>query len=414
MDRLRVIVWPGLAAGAALLMGGIWAHESSQALLLGLGAGTCLGAALMPLIAGRLPREVTGPVARGQAVLDTATAGIVTIDATGLIETFNGAAERMFGWTAAEVLGRNAKILMPEPFSSEHDGYIRRYRETREKRIIGIGREVEALRKDGSTFPIDLSVGEGWVEGAQFFVAVLTDLTERYEMQSKLTQAERLAAIGELAAGVAHEVNNPINTMINCAQLIQDGDDPQENSRIVMEEGQRIAEIVRDLLEFAASSGRQPQADALEETALPKVVARTVGLFGENLRRHGIELEVTVPADLPTAMARPSQLQQVLLNLLLNAKDAVREREVDRRVRIRGGVDGEHVFLTVEDNGPGIPQSIIHRVFEPFVTTKRASGGTGLGLSISRSLIESCGGRLTILATSTAGTTLKVALPQAD
>ncbi|MBL8735380.1 MAG: PAS domain S-box protein, partial [Planctomycetes bacterium] len=184
--------------------------------------------------------------ARWQAIVDTATEGIVTIDEAARIETFNGAAERLFGYTAAEVLGRNVSLLMPAPYQQEHDGYMQRYLRTGERRIIGIGREVLGRRKDGSEFPIDLSVGEGDKDGRRFFTAVIRDITERKEMQTKLAQAERLAAAGELAAGVAHEINNPINTVINCAQLIQDGDDARENCQVIIEEGKRIADIVGD------------------------------------------------------------------------------------------------------------------------------------------------------------------------
>lgn len=419
---LRVFEAPGFAAvgtliGVALIAtapDGRIGHFASGA------GGALIGAAALALLYRPVARRRVAAVekkalgtaavhaAHVQAILDTATEGIVTIDATGTIETFNGAAEGLFGWSAGEVIGRNVKVLMPPPYADQHDGYLQHYRETGEKRIIGFGREVVGKRRDGSTFPIDLSVGEGWIEGKRFFTAVISDITERHEMQAKLTQAERLAAVGELAAGIAHEVNNPINTMINCAQLIQDGDDPAENSQVVIEEGQRIAEIVQDLLQFARDDRDSPQPTSLQE-----VVERTLRLIGESFKRHGIGLRVQLPAGLPPVLARPQQIQQVILNLLINAKDVLQPHPGDRRVEISGGSADTMAFLAVSDNGPGIPDDIGNRVFEPFVTTKRARGGTGLGLPISKSIVEGYGGRIEV-DSSDRGTTFRVFLPVAD
>jgi len=329
--------------------------------------------------------------ARMQAVVATATEGILTIDQHGTVDTLNGAAERLFGYQADEVIGKNVSLLMPPPYRDEHDGYLRRYLNTGERHIIGIGREVVGRRKDGSTFPLDLSVGEGWIAGDRFFTAVIRDVSENKEMQAKLAQTERLAAVGELAAGVAHEVNNPINTVINCAQLITDGDDPGSNAAVIVEEGQRIAAIVQDLLQFARDDRDRPQP-----TAIAEVVERTLRLLAENWKRHGIRLLIDAPDALPQVLARPQQLQQVLLNLLINAKDALLQepRKGDREVRLRAAVEGDGVALYVRDNGPGIPRHLGDRIFEPFITTKRAKGGTGLGLSISKSIVEGHGGTI--------------------
>jgi len=345
--------------------------------------------------------------ARWQAIVDTATEGIVTIDEAARIETFNGAAERLFGYTLAEVLGRNVSLLMPNPYQQQHDGYMERYLRTGERRIIGIGREVLGRRKDGSEFPIDLSVGEGNKDGRRFFTAVIRDISERKEMQTKLAQAERLAAAGELAAGVAHEINNPINTVINCAQLIQDGDDARENCQVIIEEGKRIADIVGDLLQFARDDHDRPQATSVQE-----VVQRTLRMLGENWKRHGVRLSLEVPDDLPAVQARPQRLQQVLLNLLINAKDALLgvEREV-RQVWLCATPQDGGIEVTVRDNGPGLPEHLGMRVFEPFVTTKRARGGTGLGLSISKSIVEGYGGRIAVESEPGEGATFRIWLP---
>jgi two-component system sensor kinase FixL len=357
------------------------------------------------------PAPQTEPASTGErerAIVATITEGLVTIDRRGIIDGVNQAAERMFGYTAPELLGRNVAMLMPQPYAVEHDSYLARYLQSGQARIIGIGREVSGKRKDGSTFPIDLSVGEGSAGGERFFVAIIRDITERKEIQAKLAQSERLAAVGELAAGVAHEVNNPINTVINCAQLILDGDDPADNAAIVREEGERIATIVKDLLQFARNDDSLPVPTAIAET-----VQRTLRLMGENLTRHGIELTISVPEDLPPVHARPQQLQQVLLNLLINAKDALQQEPLPQRraVHLAAATSGQGVEIIVADTGPGVPTAMLDRIFEPFVTTKRARGGTGLGLSISKSIIEGYGGTLTVQNVPNSGARFRAWLP---
>lgn len=342
-----------------------------------------------------------------RAIVDTATEGIVTIDTTGRIETVNGAAEQMFGYEPRELVGKDVTVLMPPPFAGEHAGYVDRYLRTGQPRIIGIGREVIGLRKDGTQFPIDLSVGKGSIDDRIFFTAVMRDITERQELQAKLAQAERLVGVGELSAGVAHEINNPINTMINCAQLIEDGDDSDEYSRIIIEEGERIAGIVRALLQFA-----RDDKDVAQPTSLAEVVALTLRLVGESWKRHGITLTVDVPEDLPPVHARPQMMQQVLLNLMLNAKDALVVHDIaNRHVSLNAAEAAGGVELLVSDNGPGIEPAVRERIFEPFVTTKRARGGTGLGLSISKGILEGYGGTIRLLDGSP-GSVFAVWLPQ--
>lgn len=347
-------------------------------------------------------------VAAWRAIVDHVVEGIVTIDSSANIETVNDAALDLFGYAREELIGKNVKILMPEPFRTEHDGYITRYLDTGERKIIGIGREVIGRRKDDTQFPIDLSVGEGTIDGRRFFTAVIRDISERKALQAKLGQTERLAAVGELAAGVAHEINNPINTMINCAQLIEDGDEPAENGRIIIEEGGRIADIVRALLQFA-----RDDRDQAQPTSLAEVVERTMSLIGESWKRHGITLTIDVDEDLPAVFARPQKVQQVLLNLMINAKDALVQHDVENRyVSLTAQTSGDGVEFLVADNGPGIQASVRNRIFEPFVTTKRARGGTGLGLSISRSIIEGYGGTIRVDADEN-GSVFAVWLPLA-
>jgi PAS domain S-box-containing protein len=346
------------------------------------------------------------------AIISTANEGIITIDELGQITTANRAAHHLFGYPDGDLPGQNVKLLMPQPYAGEHDGYIKRYIETGHAHIIGIGREVQGKRRDGTKFPIDLSVGEGHTEGRRFFVAIIRDITERHQMQVKLSMTERLAAIGELAAGVAHEINNPINTILNSAQLILDGDEVHPNTEAIKEEGMRIAAIVRDLLQFASGDGDAPQA-----TDLQTILDRTLRLLRASLDSSGIELNVTQTDKIPSVLARPQQLQQVLVNLIINARQSIEQEEgprlVPARINVHLGEDAGGAVIEVTDSGPGVAEHVKDRIFEPFVTTKRARGGTGLGLSVSHSLIRGFGGSLTLRPANPRGATFRVWLPDA-
>ncbi len=348
-----------------------------------------------------------------RAVVETATEGVVAIDDRGLIESINPAAVVLFGYEAGELIGKNVNVLMPSPDREQHDGYIQNFIRSGKKRIIGIGRDVTGRRKDGTAFPLFLSVGQGFANGRQFFTGILRDMTRQHELQEQLNHAERLAAIGELAAGVAHEVNTPVNTITNCAELILDGEDPDESCKIIVAESERIATIVRSLLRFSRTDEASPLP-----TSLAEIVEQTLHLIAANMHKHGIALRVDIPDAIPQVMARPQQLQQVLLNLLVNAKDAILSGEgPDRTLTISAtesaASQGETVDLRVHDTGPGIPPDLQRRIFSPFVTTKRATGGTGLGLSISHRIVTELGGTIQVRCENT-GTTFTVTLPTAD
>src|SRR5438477_1440200 len=208
----------------------------------------------------RVEQALRGSEARWRAIVESAVDGIVVIDARGHVEAFNRAAERLFGYAAHEVVGRNVKILMPAPYHDEHDGYIARYRATGVQKIIGIGREVTGLRKDGSTFPLHLSVGEAVIEGEPRFTGILHDLTERVLLETQLREQSALTRLGEMAAVVAHEVKNPLTGIRGAIQVI--GGRLPAGSKDVQIVGDIVARIdalndlMKDLLLFA----RPPQA----------------------------------------------------------------------------------------------------------------------------------------------------------
>ena len=342
-----------------------------------------------------------------RTIIATATEGIVTMTPGGRIELVNRAAELMFGFAPGELIGQDVTTLMPNPYRDEHSSYVQNYLDSGQARVIGIGREVVAKRKDGSQFPIHLSVGEGLVDNRRVFVAILSDISVRKELQARLSLAERLVAIGELAAGVAHEINNPINTILNCAQLIRDGDSPNDNAAMIADEATRIAGIVQDLLQFARNDKRE-----LVATDLADVAQRTVRLVRENFAKASVDIQVHVEPGTPTVRANRSQLQQVLLNLLNNARDAVLARQSGQKlVMVRAMPQQGGASIAVRDTGIGILPELADRIFEPFFTTKRARGGTGLGLSISKSIVDSFGGTITVESEPGQGAEFRVWLP---
>ena len=342
-----------------------------------------------------------------RTIIATATEGIVTMTPGGRIELVNRAAELMFGFAPGELIGQEVTTLMPNPYRDEHSSYVQNYLDSGQARVIGIGREVVAKRKDGSQFPIHLSVGEGLVGNRRVFVAILSDISVRKELQARLSLAERLVAIGELAAGVAHEINNPINTILNCAQLIRDGDSPNDNAAMIADEATRIAGIVQDLLQFARNDKRE-----LVATDLADVAQRTVRLVRENFAKASVDIQVHVEPGTPTVRANRSQLQQVLLNLLNNARDAVLARQSGQKlVMVRAMPQQGGASIAVRDTGIGILPELADRIFEPFFTTKRARGGTGLGLSISKSIVDSFGGTITVESEPGQGAEFRVWLP---
>jgi two-component system sensor kinase FixL len=342
-----------------------------------------------------------------EALLDP----VLSIDEDGIVLTANPAVERVFGWRPDELLGNKINALMGDPYRSEHDDYVRQYLRTGEARAIGRIRKVIGRRRSGEDFPCELSVAEVAEGGRRRFVGVLRDISEREAMAARLAQAERLAAIGELAAGIAHEVNNPVNTIVNCAQLIQDGDDDPRLRDDIIHEGMRIASIVRDLLDFSRDRREEAVPVRIED-----VVTRTVSLIGRLLDKRGIALELDLPGDLPDVRARFQQLQQVLLNLLLNSRDALlddprpRPKAIRIRARPAGAGAGRRLRLSVWDNGPGIEPANLGKVFKPFFTTK-SRGGNGLGLAVSREIVDAHGGTLTVESTPGESCEFVVELP---
>lgn len=344
--------------------------------------------------------DVRAKLAEYQALLDAAVDGIVAIGHDGRVVEINAAAQRLFGYSAEEVIGKDVSMLMPEPDRSRHRGYIERYLETGEEKIIGIGREVTGLREDGTTFPMHLSVGAA--NGS--FIGIIRDLTAAKEaeqegrrLKDRLAEVSRFSLMGEMAAGLAHEINQPLSAIATYAQagerfMAQDDVDMaalEETCRKISDQALRAGQIIQNLRSFV--SKQEVRADRLD---INEVVDNVMNLIEADARAEGIPVTTEYAPDLPPVTGDAIQLQQVLMNLTRNAVDAMREgvhREQGIRIRT-GRIDHDSIRIVVVDHGHGVPQQLVGSIFHPFVTTKRE--GLGVGLAVSRTIVQAHGGEL--------------------
>ncbi|MBV9249236.1 MAG: PAS domain S-box protein [Acetobacteraceae bacterium] len=343
---------------------------------------------------------------------------MVVIDQRGIVLSFSRAAERLFGYAAAEACGRNVSFLMPSPYREQHDRYIERYLTTGERRIIGIGRVVVGLRRNGSTFPMELSVGEVLQGGQRLFTGFIRDITERQQTQARLHELQgdllhfaRLRSMGQMAAALAHELNQPLTATSNyvrAAQRLIDADQPdipriRRALALAAEQVVRSGEIIRRLRAFVARGevARQPEniAKLIEE-------ASALALIGA--KERNITVRLKTDPDLPRVVVDRIPMQQVVLNLIRNAVEAM-EGAATRELTVAAAAQDSLVEVSVSDTGGGIPAEISPRLFQPFVTTKPE--GLGIGLSICRTIIETHGGRLWAEPNQPQGTTFRFTLP---
>jgi two-component system sensor kinase FixL len=359
-----------------------------------------------------------------QALLDVATDAVIIIDHRGIIESFNPAAERIFGYAAAEALGSNVSLLMPEPQRSEHDGYIARYLASGEPHILGIGREVDARRKDGSVFPVALAVGRIRDSEPARFVGFLHDLTVRRRaadelqlMRERMARVSHLATLGEMAGAIAHEINQPLAAISNyaraCERLLQLPEpalaEVQDALGQISGQALRAAEIIQRVRGLVRARG--PRREPADINALVREVSAL--LRAEALPRR-IQVVLELAEGLPAIPIDGIQIQQVLLNLVHNAIEALASTAAhDPRVIVRTEfAPPEEIAISVVDCGPGLDPALGERAFEPFCTTKEL--GTGLGLAISRSIVEAHRGRLSYRPNTPTGACFSIRLPIAQ
>ncbi|GLV20516.1 hypothetical protein TomMM35A_03760 [Sphingobium sp. TomMM35A] len=357
------------------------------------------------------------------SILATVPDALIVIDMRGRIVSFSAAAQRMFQYAESDVLGENISMLMPSPDRERHDGYISHYIDTGEKRIIGIGRLTSARRRDGSTFPIELSVGEVQDRGQRLFTGFIRDLTERQQaerrvadLQAELSHATRVTAMGTLASALAHELNQPLTAIANYLEAgrdLLDGEGPVDRDllREAMDESARQAlragEIIRSLREFIkrGETMRQPEP-------LRGLLAEGAALAFIGMDSRGIDMDISIDRRVDKVLVNRVQLQQVIINLIKNAMEAMASSPA-RILRLSAApADDGRVEIIVADSGTGLDPDMSRTLFTPFTTTKPS--GMGVGLSISQTIVEGHGGRIWAQPSQWGGTAFHFTLDSAD
>lgn len=354
------------------------------------------------------------------ALIATAVDGIMVIDEKGSVRIYNKACERLFGYEAAEVIGHSIKMLMPAPYHDEHDGYLEHYVSTGEKHIIGIGREVQGRRKDGSIFPMNLSVGEGVIRGERIFLGIITDISDRLsrerrilDLQSEMLHVSRLTDMGQVAAGLAHELNQPLTAILNYTNAGLDIADERGDDELksvfgkVAEQASRAGNIIRRLRAFIEKRGPNRTDEDITRT-----IDEAIRLGQINAAERGIKLRVLFEQGLPNVSIDRVQIQQVLINLMKNAAEAMEGSDRRELTVTISRVAPDLVQVSVADTGPGISDDMTEKLFQPFVTTKAT--GMGMGLNICRGIIEAHGGRLWLESNPGGGATFRFNVPVAQ
>jgi two-component system sensor kinase FixL len=362
---------------------------------------------------GLMTRDALARQAHLQSILDTVPEAMIVMDESGIMQSFSSAAERLFGYGAAEAVGQNVKTLMPAPYRENHDGYVQRYLATGERHIIGIGRVVVGQRKDGTTFPIELAVGEMKSGDRRFFTGFIRDLTERQqtearlqELQSELVHISRLTAMGEMASTLAHELNQPLSAIANylrgSRRLLEGVNDEKTVAmRDVLDkaadQAMRAGQIIRRLRDFVSRGEGEQRVESIT-----KLVEEASALALVGVKDRGIRVQFQFNPGTDLVLADRVQVQQVLLNLILNAMDAMESSPTRELVVAISPADGNQVKISVADTGSGIAPEIAEQLFQPFITTKRH--GMGIGLSISRAIVEAHNGRIWVEPNPSGGT----------
>jgi len=359
-----------------------------------------------------------------RSILETAPDAIVVIDEKGHMLSFSASAECMFGYSEDEVLGENVSMLMPSPDRERHDSYLDRYMHTGERRIIGIGRVLTARHRDGTTFPIELSVGEARINDDRVFTGFIRDLTERqqaelrvHDLQSVLAHVQRVSEMGTLATSLAHELNQPLTAIANYIETARDilHEIPDEETLAIIRDALnecasqsvRAGQIVRRLRDFIARGESERNIESLQRLITEASALALVGAGEQNL-----EVDVGLDPLADHVLVDRIQIQQVVLNLIRNAIEAMTDSPVRRLLITSERKPGGFIQVTVADSGPGLAEEVRQRLFEPFRSTKAT--GLGLGLSISATIVSAHGGRIWAEPSKLGGTAFHFTIIDAD
>lgn len=373
--------------------------------------------------AATIQEHLAAREAHFRSILQTVPEAMVVIDEVGTITSFSTTAEDLFGYDADEVEGRNVSMLMPQPDRDSHDNYIRNYLRTGQRRIIGLGRVVKGLRKDGSTFPMELAVGEAISNGRRIFTGFIRDLTSRHKIEEELRQAQKMEAIGQLTGGLAHDFNNLLTIISgNLEMLEMRVKDPKAQALLRDAQGATDdgAKLTGQLLAFGRRQPLNPRLTDLGQmvSSFSELIRRTIG--------DTINLRTVIKDGANEALVDASQLQNALLNLTLNARDAMpgggqltievarTHLDFDYAQMYPQVRAGDYVLVSVTDTGLGMSEEVKQRAFEPFFTTKTMGAGTGLGLSMVYGFVRQSGGHIQIYSEPGQGTSIRLFLPAAQ
>jgi len=416
---------PGLlATGLSVVVGSLVLPEIAGAVLFALiGVGIAWSGEQLQhsrIRAASIAREALASEAHLASILETIPDAMIVIDERGIIHSFSSAAERQFGYTVAEAIGENVKMLMPSPYRENHDGYIERYLQTGERRIIGVGRLVVGERKDGSTFPMELAVGEMRSGDQRFFTGFIRDVTQRQqtearlqELQSELVHISRLTAMGEMASALAHELNQPLLAIVGfmkgAQRLLASGSDDDHSGMLrnamdkAAEQALRAGQIIRRLRDFVARGESERRVESVN-----RLIEEASALALVGTKDQGVRVRFQFDPAVDLVLVDKVQIQQVLLNLLRNAVEAMEASQKRELVVSTAVTDEDMIAIAVADTGSGITPEVASQLFQPFVTSKR--DGMGVGLSISRTIVEAHGGQITAQPNPGGGTIFRFTL----
>ncbi len=356
-----------------------------------------------------------------RSILATIPDAMVVIDETGHILSFSAAAEKMFGYAEQEVLGENVAILMPSPDREQHDQYLKNYLATGQRKIIGIGRVTTARHRNGNTFPIELAVGEAFIDERRIFTGFIHDITQRQQaemrlqdLQAELAHVGRISEVASLATSLAHELNQPLTAIANYSEAARDlfeGEIDEEKIKLIREaldetvnEAIRAGQIVARLRQFISRGDTERQMESLS-----RLIGEANALALVGTREHGIDVQVLLDRSADMVFVDRVHIQQVLINLIRNAIDAMMDSSTRSLViRTEAGPD-DLVTISIEDTGSGISEGVAQQLFQPFISTKQA--GMGIGLSICRNIIEAHGGHIWFEPRAGGGTSFRFTVP---